>query len=717
VGPALISAAQRAEAQLDSGLLTPESRRRVKQLQKDVKMLAELERIRLHQSGLTQGYFDVAAWDPLYAPVFRAYGLDMEVAGLEESTASLARSAIGEHLVAALDNWASGLMLLRKDDAGAKAQRLLAVARQVDPDPWRNRLRDMVQSDDASDIEQLVRAAPIEELPRSTLGLLGLRVWMAAQYSGVRVSGQPLTVSQPIVEILRRAQRRFPADPWLNLNLAVALRSVRPPSWAEAIGFHRAVVALRPQSPGTHHQLAYALQQQGDFDEAIIEYRKSVDVDPEDAGARYGFGCGLGAKGDWDGAIAEYRKAIGLRRDYPEAHCNLGIALLAKGDTDGAIAEYREALATKQPFPEAYNAHNGLGNVLKKKGDVDGAIVACRRAIELAPNISDFHYNLGNALHHKGDVPGAIAEHQKAIKLNPKDARPHNNLGAVLKDKGDVDGAIVEYRQAIELDPKSAVPHSNLGVALRDKGNLNGAIAEYHKAIELDPKYATAHYNLGLALQAKGDLDGAIAEYRQAIDYDPKYAKAHNDLVGKALRMKGLLDRLPGILKGETRPADAAECVALAELCQEPFQRRYAASARFYGDAFTAEPRLAEALPSGNRYNAACAAALAGCGTGEDAASLTDAGRAGLRQQALDWLRADLDAWRGLLDKARPAVAEQMRHWLIDTDFSGVRGPDALAKLPEAERQNWQKLWADVADTLRRAADKPPQPKDGDKKP
>jgi hypothetical protein len=55
-----------------------------------------------------------------------------------------------------------------------------------------------------------------------------------------------------------------------------------------------------------------------------------------------------------------------------------------------------------------------------------------------------------------------------------------------------------------------------------------------------------------------------------------------------------------------------------------------------------------------------------------------------------------------------------MRHWLRDPDFNGVRGADALAKLPEAERAGWRKLWADVADMLRRTADKPPQPRDGD---
>jgi hypothetical protein len=46
-----------------------------------------------------------------------------------------------------------------------------------------------------------------------------------------------------------------------------------------------------------------------------------------------------------------------------------------------------------------------------------------------------------------------------------------------------------------------------------------------------------------------------------------------------------------------------------------------------------------------------------------------------------------------------------MQHWQGDTDFAGVRAPEALARLPETERQEWQKLWEDVAALCQRAAE------------
>jgi hypothetical protein len=57
--------------------------------------------------------------------------------------------------------------------------------------------------------------------------------------------------------------------------------------------------------------------------------------------------------------------------------------------------------------------------------------------------------------------------------------------------------------------------------------------------------------------------------------------------------------------------------------------------------------------------------------------------------------------------KAGPAVAQRMQHWLLDTDFAGVRGVESLAQLLEAERQPWQKLWEEVEALRQRAAEQP----------
>ena len=47
-----------------------------------------------------------------------------------------------------------------------------------------------------------------------------------------------------------------------------------------------------------------------------------------------------------------------------------------------------------------------------------------------------------------------------------------------------------------------------------------------------------------------------------------------------------------------------------------------------------------------------------------------------------------------------------MQHWQEDSDLVSVRDAAALDNLPEAERAEWKKLWADVAELLKKAESK-----------
>jgi tetratricopeptide (TPR) repeat protein len=266
--------------------------------------------------------------------------------------------------------------------------------------------------------------------------------------------------------------------------------------------------------------------------------------------------------------------------------------------------------------------------------------------------------------------------------------------------------AISFMRAAVAVRPRSAWAHMMLGTALGMAGDVDGAITECREAIRLKKDYAGAHYNLGHVFRDKGQFTEALAYYRRGyeLEKDPNWRSRCAQWVKECVRLVELDGKLPAILSGQKQPADTAECLALAQLCQMPCKKQYAAAFRFYREALADKPKLADDLNAQPRYNAACAAALAGCGQGKDADKLDSKERARLRQQALDWLRADLKAYRQAMEKsagkAGPLIAQQMQHWLQDSDFAGVRGDKALAKLPEDERVLWRKVWADVAEML-----------------
>jgi hypothetical protein len=138
--------------------------------------------------------------------------------------------------------------------------------------------------------------------------------------------------------------------------------------------------------------------------------------------------------------------------------------------------------------------------------------------------------------------------------------------------------------------------------------------------------------------------------------------------------------------------------------------KRFAFAARLWADPSESEGQFGQSRPIPHRYNAARAAALAAAGQGQGEPPLDDKGRARLRKQALDWLRADLALWTGQLESGQPAartaVQKTMKHWQEDTDLAGVRDAAALAKLPVAERAAFTTLWANVAALVQQAEEK-----------
>jgi hypothetical protein len=126
------------------------------------------------------------------------------------------------------------------------------------------------------------------------------------------------------------------------------------------------------------------------------------------------------------------------------------------------------------------------------------------------------------------------------------------------------------------------------------------------------------------------------------------------------------------------------------------FKSRYRTATRFYEEAFASQPGLL----AKQRFPAACAAAPAGCGQGQDAAEPGGAEGERLRALALGWLREELTALAGQRNASPEPVKQQLRLWQHLAVLAGVREPDRLARLSAAEQQAWRRLWADVARLL-----------------
>jgi tetratricopeptide (TPR) repeat protein len=447
-------------------------------------LVAALDEARLAQAEtLSENRYALERAVPKFREAFRAYGL---AAGEGEPKVVAERirqrpTAVREAILAALDEWdaLAGNPVYQISEPHREWPRAVLEAAEPD-DAWGRKVREARRETDAAKrqaaLVALAKSANVAELPARALTRLAyvLRPPQAA-------------------ELLRRAQRQYPADFWVNHDLGKVLHAVTPPEREEAVRFLTAAVALRPESPGAHNNLGVVLKHKGQLEEAIACWKKAIALDPKSA----------------------------------KAHSNLGGALHEKGQLDEAIASHKQAI---ELAPKYAYAHNNLGFMLREKGQLDEAIACLKKAIDLDPKLAAAHDNLGAALRDKGQWDEAIACYKEALELDPNFAMAHNNLADVLANALDPKfrdpvQAVAEAKKAIELAPKLGNAWNTLGEAYYRTGQWQEAITALDKGRSLRQGGTSEDFFfLAMAHHRAGHKDQAQKWYDKGIAWMDKHA-------------------------------------------------------------------------------------------------------------------------------------------------------------------------------------------------
>lgn len=746
------AAAKRAEALLASGDGSKKMQKSVHDLLVDLRLCSRFEEIRMLACALRKDHFDNESEDSGYASAFHDYGIDVEALDLREAAERIGARAIRLELTAALDAWAKVRRRVPKN--GRKHwQDLLNLANVIDTDPNRSLLRKAVLQGDRQAIiqraanENIVTSSPgtlvllagyLEDLgaQHESIALLQRAkdrhpddFWINHQLAGYLASTIPPQWDEAI-RFYTVAVSLRPDSPGANLNLSVTLS--RKGRLEEAIAAVRRAIELKPDYAEAHNNLGIDLSTLGRTNEAISCFHQALEIKPTFAEAHVNLGMVLQKMGRNVEAIASYRRAIGLQPGLAECHNGLGHALINIGQFEEAFASIHKAIELS---PDLAEAHNNLGFAYYRKGLFDDAIISYHKAIKLKPDLAGARFNLGLAFAGKNRIDEALTAYRQAVVLKPDFAEAHNNIGTALLSMGRHDEAIEALREAVKLKPELVIAHHNLGAVLTRKSRYAEAAETYQRIINLTPNDPFAHYHLGNALSDQCKYVEAVVAYRRSITLKPDYAETHCNLAtvlqfrgefrqaleelkrGHELgtmrtnwpypsarwlvdcqRMCELEDRLPAFLHGEMQPMTSEERKGLAQLCY--YKMRYVTATRVWIDAFHADPQLEGNLEGSFRYQAACAAFLAGNGLGIEANQIDDQKRLHLRKQALDWLHADLVLNSKMLTSSRledrQQSLERLRHWQYDSDLAKLHDPVELSKMSVAERVRCQGLWSEL---------------------
>jgi serine/threonine-protein kinase len=692
------AALQRAEARFNGGA-AGDLRRRLNRTRSDLDLVNELDHIHLNRatSAGDLSYYKSRA-DRQYLSAFERSGL----AKLQDPPDLVATrvngSSVRVALLATLDDWA----FCATDQS--RRDWLLTIAREADPDPlgWADRIRDSARWSDLAALSELAETVPVRGQSISLLLMLGGRIRAAG--------GNPQA-------FLKRVQTDHPADFWANMGLGDALFRDAP---VEAAGYYRAALASRPEAAVAYSALGDSLRIQKRLDEAIRYYRQALAIDPNYARAHTNLGNSLRDAGRMDEAIACYRKALEIDGNYGWAYYDLANALTNAGRWDEAIEYYRRFHAVGPTIPHVENI---LRSDPIRRGRGEEVRREWKKRLDLGPPDHDAWYGYAELCLFLG--------HEDEYRVARRDLlRRFGNTSNAYVAEQTARAALLtppseeELRTAVILAgravaEKSTVPEwvhpyffFALGLAEYRQGHFDRAIsvmnAEAATVLGPCPRLviAMARYRRGDTQEARTTLAAAIS----SVDWSLGRVWSHDHWLWHVLRREAealIFPNTAAFLEGKYEPRDNTERLALLGVCR--FENRTRTSARLYADAFAADATLAGDLRFNHRSNAARMAALAGCGHGEDATGLGEVERRRWRDQAREWLRADLAARARAFDAdptaARAGVRKELTHWREDPDLACVRDPGDLEKLNADERKEYDALWQAVGILLSRAGE------------
>jgi serine/threonine-protein kinase len=576
------------------------------------------------------------------------------------------------------------------------------VARRADPDPtgWRDRARDPNLRTDQAALAEVIEAAPVAD--QSVPLLLSL-------------CNQLKPENEKRLTFLKRIQQAHPGDFWANIALGDRLE-VQEKNPAEAIRYYQAAASLRPQAALGYFKLGKALSSTGRLEEAAGQFRQAMDADPTSLVSQLQLALVLLQLGRHDEAIDRLQAAVRSNPNAADLRALLGYWLNVQGRHAEALSKYQEAVALE---PKHKVAQGGLRTTLVLMGRADEARVAWQKTLEAGPSDSDDWCGYAEFCLFLGRDEDYCRTRQALLSqfgstTDPRVAARTAQACLLLPATGD------ELRQAVALAERAAAVEASKypaspvflfaqGLAEFRRGRFDRAVSAMRgdagRVLRPAPRLvlAMALHRSGKTAEARKTLAAAVVDPR----WTANPARFPNDWSSHVLRREAealILPNLPAFLDGKYQPQDNDERLALLGAGQ--FANRPLALARRYAEAFAADPGLTEGLAASHRYRAARAAALAGCGRGEDAPGLGEAEAKRWREQARQWLRADLTAWNQALASA-PAASELRRTlegWRYDLDLAGLRDPIALEKLPAEEREEWLALWKEVEALLSRTA-------------
>lgn len=175
---------------------------------------------------------------------------------------------------------------------------------------------------------------------------------------------------------------------------------------------------------------ANALMEREAFARAIPMYRRALVAEADHVEASFNLANALAQTGELEEAEAVFRALIETLPDPAAAHSGMaetlesyrieryeaGMTLTTPERLDAALRAYRNAI---DALPVLHGSHAALGEILMAQGRLAEADAALAAAAQLDDALPDAFLDLGATLRHPGDLRAALAHHRQVLAAAP----------------------------------------------------------------------------------------------------------------------------------------------------------------------------------------------------------------------------------------------------------------------------------------------------------
>ena len=247
----------------------------------------------------------------------------------------------------------------------------------------------------------------------------------------------------------------------------LGLVAMREGKWSEAVLTLREAAAQPDARPAIFHNLAYALERMGHYDDAREALQEAIQRGgQEDPRTRTSLGVLALKRGEVDEAdalLTGARLLWGKRAPSPAWFHYAALAAALAGETDRALEIVLEGV---ESHPHAAVLYNTLAAVHERRGDVSAAGQAAERGLHEDGSIPQLFKNLGDCLYRASRYDEALEAFQRAIKLDPALGDDvYFKLGNIRFKWQEKDHALAYWERALALNPDNDVIRTNLDLA------------------------------------------------------------------------------------------------------------------------------------------------------------------------------------------------------------------------------------------------------------